>query len=68
MPSEKDISPLEQNILNIAVKKLNFVSQYGRGESLSEEEMAVFRYWLANGNVRAISSAPCGEIYEINVS
>ena len=64
MPFE-GLSEVEQNILKNAIEKLNFVSENGRGTSLSEEEMLVFRYWLEKGKVRAIGSAPFGEIYEI---
>jgi hypothetical protein len=63
---EEEISPIEKNMLKIAIEKLNFVSRNGRGESLGEDEMTVFRFWLGKGRVKAIESARFGEIYEFN--
>ena len=63
---EEGLSPIERNILGIAVGKLNYVSRNGKGESLTEEEMTVFKYWLNKGLVRAIENSRFGEIYEIS--
>ena len=64
MPSD-EITPLERNILNIAIEKLNFVSRNGSGDSLTEEEMIVFKYWLQRGKIHAVENSRFGEIYEL---
>jgi hypothetical protein len=65
LPEGETISDVEKNILNIALQKLNFVSRNGRGESLTEEETMVFKYWLQKGKVRVIENSRFGEIYEL---
>jgi hypothetical protein len=63
--SGEEISPLEKNMLKVAVEKLNDVSRNGSGTSLTEEEMTVFRYWFQRGKVRAIENGRFGEIYDL---
>ncbi|MGI0090443.1 MAG: hypothetical protein ACREBS_01920 [Nitrososphaerales archaeon] len=48
-----------------AVEKLNYVYQNGIGESLSEDETAVFNYWKERGKVKPVAPARFGEICEI---
>lgn len=62
---DEEISPFEENILKIAIDKLNYVSKNGKGTSLTEEEMTVFRYWLGRGKVRPVENARFGEVYEL---
>ena len=59
------ISELELKVLRRAVEKLNFANQNGMGESLTEDETAVFNYWKERGKVRPVAPARFGEIYEI---
>jgi hypothetical protein len=65
---EENLSSIEKNILNIAIKKLNFVSRNGSGESLTEEEMTALNYWLGRRRVRAVENSRFGEIYEFSES
>ncbi len=60
-----EITSLERNILNIAIGKLNFVSRNGSGDSLTEEEIIVFKYWLKKGKIHAVENSRFGEIYEL---
>jgi hypothetical protein len=62
---EESISTVEKNILNAAIRKLNFVSRNGSGDSLTEEETIVFNYWLKKGRIRAVENSRFGEIYEL---
>jgi uncharacterized protein YggL (DUF469 family) len=61
-----DLSPIEKNILHIAIEKLNFVARNGRGESVTEDERTVFNYWLKKGKVRVVENSRFGDIYEIS--
>jgi hypothetical protein len=66
LSEDQGISKIEKEILARAIEKLNYVYTYGRGESLTEDETLVFRYWKDKGLVRAVSPAPFGEIYALS--
>ena len=59
------MSDIEREVLKRAIEKLNIVYTFGRGESLTSEESAVFEYWKGRGRVRAVGPARFGEIYEV---
>jgi len=61
----EEITPVEKQILEKAIEKLNFIYSNGRGESLTDDETLIFNYWRERGKIRSVAPAPYGEIYAL---